>query len=66
MTRNSWILVLVVAVLFLIFVLQNTEVVAVRFLLWEARMSRALLLLLTAAFAFVCGLLLRPRLTVRR
>ncbi len=66
MGRGAWILILGIGVLFLIFVVQNTEVVAVRFLLWEARMSRALLLILTAGIAFVCGFLLRARAAGRR
>jgi len=38
--------------LVLIFILQNTEVVNLRFLFWQLTLSRALLLLLV----FVCGL----------
>jgi len=38
--------------LVLIFILQNTEVVNLKFLFWQLTLSRALLLLLV----FVCGL----------
>ena len=39
----------------LIVVLQNTEVVDVRFLLWDFRMSRVVLMVLTGAVGFLAG-----------
>ncbi len=39
----------------LIVILQNTEVVDVRFLLWEFRMSRVVLMVLTGAVGFLAG-----------
>jgi uncharacterized integral membrane protein len=43
------------AILVFVFVVQNTEVVAVRLLFWDFRMSRVLLILLTAVIGFVGG-----------
>jgi uncharacterized integral membrane protein len=43
------------AILVLVFVVQNTEVVAVRLLFWDFRMSRVLLILLTTVIGFVGG-----------
>ena len=42
----------------LIFVLQNTQVVEFRFLLWTITMSRALMLFGTLAIGFIAGWLL--------
>ncbi len=39
----------------LIVILQNTEVVDVRFLLWDFRMSRVVLMVLTGAVGFLAG-----------
>jgi putative membrane protein len=44
--------------LVIIFVLQNTQVVEVRFLLWTTSMSRALMLLGTLAVGLIGGWLL--------
>ena len=42
----------------LIVILQNTEVVDVRFLLWDFRMSRVVLMVLTGAVGFLAGFVL--------
>ena len=39
----------------LIVIMQNTEVVDVRFLLWDFRMSRVVLMVLTGAVGFLAG-----------
>ncbi len=39
----------------LIVIVQNTEVVDVRFLLWDFRMSRVVLMVLTGAVGFLAG-----------
>ena len=44
--------------LVMVFVLQNTQVVEVRFLFWTVSMSRALMLFGTFAMGFVAGWLL--------
>lgn len=49
--------VLVVLVLTLVTVLQNTAVVTLRFLFWERSMSQIAVLLLTLFTGFVLGLL---------
>jgi uncharacterized integral membrane protein len=41
----------------LILILQNTEVVEVRFLFWGARMSRVVVILLAALSGFAAGFL---------
>lgn len=46
---------IVLSLLLLIIILQNTEVVAVRILFWEIQMSRVLLILLAAVVGFVGG-----------
>ena len=45
-------------VLMLVFVLQNTSVVTLRFLFWERAVSQIVVLLVTGAAAFLAGLLL--------
>jgi putative membrane protein len=62
MTKNIIFLILIALVV--IFVLQNTEIVAFRFLAWTISMSRALLLFLTFAIGIVVGWLagrIRPK-----
>ena len=53
--RIRWIILLVIGVLWIVFVLQNTEVVSVRFLVFELSMSRVILLILTTLIGFVFG-----------
>ena len=45
----------VLVALVIVFVLQNTDVVEVRFLVWTKSMSRALILLLTFLIGLVAG-----------
>jgi len=47
----------VLALLLLILIVQNSEVVSLRLLFWEFQMSRVVLILLTAIAGFVCGYL---------
>jgi uncharacterized integral membrane protein len=51
-------LTLLLAILSVIFVLQNTEVVGIRFLFWTLSMSRVLLILLLMAVGILIGWLL--------
>lgn len=45
----------VLVALVIVFVLQNTDVVEVKFLVWTKSMSRALILLLTFLIGLVAG-----------
>jgi uncharacterized integral membrane protein len=56
MIRNIIFLCLIAFVL--IFVVQNTQVVEFRFLVWTIKMSRALMLFGTLAIGFIAGWLL--------
>jgi uncharacterized integral membrane protein len=49
------IVLLVVGLLFALFVIQNAQVVEVRFLFWKTQASRALILLATLAFGIAAG-----------
>ncbi len=49
----------ILAVLILVFVIQNTQVVETRFLVWTISMSRSLLLLGTFIIGVIAGWLLR-------
>ena len=51
--RLAWVSAATLVVL--IVIMQNTEVVDVRFLLWDFRMSRVVLLVLTGAVGFLAG-----------
>jgi uncharacterized integral membrane protein len=57
MAKNIIFAILVVLVL--VFVIQNTQVVEVRFLFWEVSMSRALMLLGTFLVGIIAGWLAR-------
>ena len=57
MIRNI-IFVLLIAIV-LVFVVQNTQVVEFRFLVWKMSLSRALMLFGTMAIGFVTGWLLK-------
>ena len=46
---------ILLGLLLLVIILQNSQVVAVRFLFWEIEMSRLLLILLAAAVGFIGG-----------
>ncbi len=58
-------LLALLALLLLIFVAQNTEVVSVHFLAWSLSMSQVVLIGLTAGLGFGCGFLV-ARLLGRR
>ena len=47
--------VILLGLLLLVIILQNTQVVAVRVLFWEIQMSRLLLIVLAAAVGFIGG-----------
>ena len=49
----------ILAVLILLFVIQNTQVVETRFLVWTISMSRSLLLLGTFVIGVIAGWLVR-------
>ncbi len=57
MHTAKMILLLVVLVLVGILIVQNTEVVTLHFLAWEAQMSQIILLLLVLFAGFVIGFL---------
>lgn len=57
MPRPKVVLLLVLSVVMLILVIQNTETVNVQVLLWEFTMSRVILILLTTLIGFVAGFL---------
>jgi len=57
MIRNILFVCLIAIVL--IFVVQNTQVVEFRFLVWTLSMSRALMLFGTLAIGFIAGWLLK-------
>jgi uncharacterized integral membrane protein len=54
---KGW-LILFICLLFLIFVVQNTHVVTVRFLFWKAEASRVLVLIGTFMIGLIAGWLL--------
>jgi len=54
--RNIFLLVLLVLVL--VFVLQNTDVVSVHFFFWKATLSLAIVLIGSVAFGLVTGWLM--------
>lgn len=52
------ILILVLAVLALVIIVQNTEVVPIQILLWQLLMSRIILILLLLVIGFAIGFIL--------
>jgi len=62
----KWIAFLLLAVLGLVFVAQNTAVVEIRFLFWHAYLSRALLMLFWLLAGFAMGWLGRGMVAGRR
>jgi uncharacterized integral membrane protein len=46
---------IIIAILFAVFILQNAQVVEVRFLFWGTEASRAIVLLVTFFLGLVCG-----------
>jgi len=65
MNRLYMIVAGTVAAFALIFVLQNTEVASIRFLIWDLTMSRVLFLLLTMLAGFLLGFVV-ARVTARK
>ena len=60
------ILVLVAVAFVVLFVLQNTTVVEIHFLLWHLSMSRALLIVVFVAVGVVIGWLLRSNVSFKK
>ena len=54
------------ALLLLVLVIQNTEVVTLQFLFWQFEMSRVILILLTGAIGVICGYVLAKLIEPRR
>jgi uncharacterized integral membrane protein len=59
-------LIAILALLALIFLAQNIDVVIVRFLFWELSMSRAILLFFSLLIGFIIGWFLHSYLSYRR
>ncbi len=57
MKKAKLVAIVIVSVVALIVVLQNTEVTPARILFWDLPMSRALLLILTFVLGFIVGVL---------
>ena len=53
--KPKWIVSLVVVILLLIFLLQNTQVVTLRLYFWNFSMSQIILIPLVLIFGFVAG-----------
>ena len=58
--KVKWFLFLLLALLLVIVGFQNLEVVEVRILLWDGKLTKALLLAGTTFLGFLMGLLARP------
>jgi lipopolysaccharide assembly protein A len=59
-------LVAVLALIVLIFLAQNYDVVTVKFLLWDLSMSRAVLLFFSLLIGFIAGWILHSFLSYRK
>lgn len=57
MKRIYSILVLLIALLFVVFIIQNAEMVDLTFLIWGLEISKALLMMICAAVGFLIGML---------
>jgi putative membrane protein len=55
--KTKIVIIIVLAVLLIIFVLQNTEMVIVKFWFWDASIPRALLLFVTFSVGLIIGLM---------
>ncbi|TFH25500.1 MAG: LapA family protein [Bacteroidia bacterium] len=55
--KTKIVIIVVLAVLLIIFVLQNTEMVVVKFWFWDASIPEALLLFVTFAVGLIIGLM---------
>lgn len=53
--KPKTIIVLIIAALFLIILLQNTQVVTLRLYFWQLTMSRIILLVVTLLIGFIVG-----------
>lgn len=53
--KAKTIIILIIAALFLIILLQNTQVVTLRLYFWQLTMSRIILLVVTLLIGFVVG-----------
>lgn len=56
---------LILAGLLVVFLIQNTEVVEVRFMFWSTSMSRALMIFFVFAFGIIAGWLMHDHLVCR-
>lgn len=57
---------LVLAGLVLLFIMQNADMVSIRFLFWSVSMSRSLMILLLVGFGMVIGALLSSYFAFKR
>lgn len=64
-SKAKWVLFLLLAVLMLIVAFQNLEVVEIRVLLWDSKITKAVLLAIAAAIGFVMGFFARTLWHVR-
>jgi len=64
--KSKLILTLVAVVFVVLFVLQNTVVVEIHFLLWHLSMSRSLLIVVFVAVGVVIGWLLRSHVSIKK
>ena len=56
--KSKIVVIVVLAVLLIIFVLQNAEIVVVKFWFWDLSLPRALLLFVTFAVGLIIGLMI--------
>ena len=64
--KSKLILTLVAVVFVVLFVLQNTVVVEIHFLLWHLSMSRSLLIVVFVTVGVVIGWLLRSHVSIKK
>jgi len=64
--KTKLILTLVAVVFVVMFVLQNTAVVEIHFLLWHLSMSRSLLIVVFVTVGVVIGWLLRSHVSIKK
>jgi uncharacterized integral membrane protein len=55
--KSKIVIIILLAVLLIIFVLQNTEIVVIKFWFWDLSIPRALLLFVTFAVGLIIGLM---------
>lgn len=56
--KSKIVVIVLLTVLLIIFVLQNTEIVTVKFWFWDLSLPRALLLFVTFAVGLIIGLMI--------